>query len=105
MESVRLSLGTVADDCCTASVAEDVVCGGAALQQVSVRVLGVYLWGFRVSIMYLLRLSRLAQWIDSCVMSSRSLLPVPMSAMNLFGEEGGGALPANFYGLCCALKV
>ena len=50
MESVRLPLGTVVDDCCTASVAEDVVCGGAALQQVSVRVLGVYLWGFRVYI-------------------------------------------------------
>jgi hypothetical protein len=55
--------------------------------------------------MYLLRLSHLAQWVDSCVMSSRGLLPVPMSSMSLFGEEGGGGLPANFYGLCCALKV
>ncbi len=61
--------------------------------------------GSEFTFMYLLRLSHLAQWIDSCVMSSRCSLPVPMSAMSLFGEEGGGALPANFYGLCCALKV
>lgn len=38
-------------------------------------------------------------------MSTRGLLPVPMSTMSLFGEDGGGAMPANFYGLCCALKV
>jgi hypothetical protein len=105
MESVRLPLDTIVDDGCGASTAQDVVCGGAALQQVSVRVLVFICAGSEFTFMRLLLLSHLAQWIDSCVMSSRGLLPVPMSAMSLFGEEGGGALPANFYGLCCALKV
>jgi hypothetical protein len=50
MEAVRLPLDAIVDDGCSASAAQDVVCGGAALQQVSVGGLGVYLKGFRVHI-------------------------------------------------------
>ena len=69
MESVRLPLVTIVDDGCSASTAQDVVCGDAALQQVSGRVLVFICAGSEFTFMRLLRLSHPAQWIDSCVIS------------------------------------